>query len=67
MAELIISPDFKIDDIHRIREWNAERTKGMTVSQLNDYYAKGGEPFMRVVRAKQEKFHAAQIGTQNEY
>ena len=25
-----ISPDFTIDDIHKIREWNAERRKKMT-------------------------------------
>ena len=33
MEALIISPDFTIDDIHKIREQNYERTKDMTVAE----------------------------------
>jgi hypothetical protein len=28
-----ISPEFTLDDIHRIREWNYERLKDATVSE----------------------------------
>ena len=28
-----ISPDFTIDDIHKIREWNYERLKNATVEE----------------------------------
>lgn len=33
MKTLSISPDFTIEDIHRIREQNYERTKDMTVEE----------------------------------
>lgn len=33
MEALVISPDFTIEDIHKIREQNYERTKGMTVAE----------------------------------
>jgi hypothetical protein len=59
MTELRISANFTIDDIHKIREYNAERTKGMTVVQLNEYYAKGSEPFIRLVEAKRTELHRA--------
>jgi len=29
-----ISPDFTIDDIHKIREWNYERRKDATMEEL---------------------------------
>ena len=28
-----ISPDFTIDDIHKIRKWNYERMKGATIEE----------------------------------
>ena len=33
METLVISPDFTIEDIHKIREQNYERTKDMTVAE----------------------------------
>jgi hypothetical protein len=33
-----ISPDFTIVDIHKIREWNYERMKEATHSEIIDYY-----------------------------
>ena len=33
MEALVISPDFTIEDIHKIREQNYERTKDMTVAE----------------------------------
>lgn len=35
---LEISPDFTIEDIHKIRELNYERTKHMTVEEKLHYY-----------------------------
>ncbi|MCX4299670.1 MAG: hypothetical protein OSJ73_22080 [Lachnospiraceae bacterium] len=35
---LEISPDFTIEDIHRIREYNYEATKHMTVAEKLHYY-----------------------------
>jgi hypothetical protein len=33
-----ISDKFTIDDIHKIREWNAERFADATVEERNEYY-----------------------------
>ena len=38
MFELNISSDFTVDDIHKIREYNYEITKNMTVSERRNYY-----------------------------
>lgn len=35
---LEISPDFTIEDIHKIREYNYETTKHMTVEEKLHYY-----------------------------
>ena len=33
METLAISPDFTVEDIHKIREQNYEKTKDMTVAE----------------------------------
>ena len=33
VAKTVISPDFTIEDIHKIREWNYEQTKDMTMEE----------------------------------
>ena len=38
MLKLNISPDFTIDDIHKIREYNYEITKNMSVIERRNYY-----------------------------
>lgn len=43
MEALVLSPDFTIEDIHKIREQNYERTKDMTVSQKVEYYNNFGK------------------------
>ena len=42
MEKLIISPDFTVDDIHKIREENYERTKNMTMEEKIEYYNTAG-------------------------
>jgi hypothetical protein len=42
MEKLEISPDFTIDDIHKIREQNYERTKNMTMEEKIAYYNTAG-------------------------
>ena len=42
MEKLIISPDFTIEDIHKIREYNYNITKDMTPQERRDYYNKRG-------------------------
>lgn len=43
METLVISPDFTVEDIHRIREQNYERTKDMTVAEKVVYYNNCGK------------------------
>ncbi|MCL2615182.1 MAG: hypothetical protein FWD30_00255 [Dehalococcoidia bacterium] len=39
------SSDFTIEDIHKIREWNYERRKGMTPAEINEDTHRGAERF----------------------
>ena len=41
--DLNISPNFTIEDIHKIREYNYEMTKNMTLDERNQYIAKGAK------------------------
>lgn len=52
MEALVISPDFSIEDIHRVRENNYNITKNMTPQERRDYYNKHG---MKVHRQIQER------------
>lgn len=47
MIKLEISPDFTIDDIHKIREYNYEMTKEMTTEEQRAYYNKGADSMMK--------------------
>lgn len=41
MLELNISPDFTVDDIHKVREYNYEMTKNMNKEDRRAYYKAG--------------------------
>ena len=43
METLVISPDFTVEDIHKIREQNYEKTKDMTVAEKVAYYNNSGK------------------------
>ena len=44
-----ISPDFTIEDIHKIREWNYERRKGMSRQEVIDDINKGAREFEALI------------------
>ncbi|MDE7188267.1 MAG: hypothetical protein K2O13_12290 [Lachnospiraceae bacterium] len=46
IAEPIISSDFTIEDIHKIREYHYELTKDMTMHEKINFYNKGGRAFL---------------------
>jgi hypothetical protein len=54
-----ISPNFTIDDIHKIREWNYERRKDATIEELLADIDKGAEEGIKQIeemrRAKAAK------------
>ena len=52
METLVISPNFTIEDIHKVRENNYNITKDMTPQERRDYYNKRG---MEVHRQIQER------------
>ena len=52
MERPILSPDFTIEDIHKLREYNYYLTKYMTPQERLDYYNKRG---MEVHRQIQER------------
>ncbi len=49
-----ISPDFTIEDIHKIREYHYELTKDMTAQEKINFYNEGGRAFWQ--RWKRESF-----------
>lgn len=55
MKPLEISPDFTIEDIHKIREYNYSITKDMTMQEKLDYYNKGGEEVQRILQEMKRK------------
>ena len=47
MDKLNISPNFTIDDIHKIREYNYERRKNMTPDEVMADTAKGANEVLK--------------------
>lgn len=57
MEKPILSPNFTIEDIHKLREYNYEITKNMTDKERMDYYnSRGREVQMKLERMKVEKY-----------
>ena len=53
--ELNISGDLTLEDIRKIREYDAKMTEGMTIEEINNYYNKGAEEFRNKLKAEKEK------------
>ena len=51
MNRLDISPDFTVEDIHKIREYNHEMTKNMGFEERKKYYASGANSVMAEIEA----------------
>lgn len=58
IAKPVISPDFTIEDIHKLREYNYFLTKDMSPQERQDYYNKRG---MEVHRQIQERIELWKI------
>lgn len=54
MEKLMISPDFTIKDIHKIREYNYNITKDMTLQERRGYYNKRGMKVHKQIQKMQE-------------
>jgi hypothetical protein len=44
-----LSPQFTIEDIHKIREWNYERLKDATIQERIDEIRRQAEPGIRAI------------------
>ena len=62
MGELIISDDFTIEDIHKIREYNYERRKHMTFEERKADIEKGAKVGLeRIEQMRRDKMKAIKI------
>ena len=52
METLVISPNFTIEDIHKVRENNCNITKDMTPQERRDYYNKRGMEVHRLIQER---------------
>lgn len=57
MEKPILSPDFTVEDIHKLREYNYEMTKDMTDKERMGYYNNRG----REVQRKLERMKMAGV------
>ena len=46
-----ISKNFTVDDIHKIREWNLDRRRGMSVDEVIADMNKGADEFRRLMKS----------------
>ena len=49
MEKPVLSPDFTIDDIHKLREYNYYLSKDMSLQERMDYYNKKGRAFQQEI------------------
>ena len=52
METFVISPNFTIEDIHKVRENNYNITKDMTPQERRDYYNKRGMEVHRLIQER---------------
>ena len=51
MKKPILSPNFTIEDIHKLREYNYYLTKDMTPEERRNYYNERGRAFLKEIEA----------------
>ncbi len=54
MEKPVLSPNFTVDDIHRLREYNYEKTKDMTPEDRHGYYNDIGMEIHKMLQEKKE-------------
>lgn len=57
MKKPVLSPDFTIEDIHKVREYNYYQTKDMTSQERMDYYNSRGLEVHREIQSRKGKKH----------
>jgi len=44
-----LSPDFTIDDIHKIREWHYRQLKDAAIEEQMAFYSEGSQDVLRMI------------------
>ena len=65
IPKLDISPDFTIEDIHKIREWNYERRKGMSPQEIIDDIRAGAREFEVLIEKARQSMEEAVVHDSN--
>ncbi len=52
MEKPVLSPNFTIEDIHKLREYNYYYTKDMTPQERMDYYNNRGLEVHRIIQQR---------------
>ena len=55
MSKPTLSKDFTIDDIHKLREYNYEQTKNMSLQERIEYYNEKGHKIHRLIQSKKRE------------
>ena len=55
MPELDISPNFTVEDIHKVREYHYELTKDMSFEDLRDFYKNGADEIKKQIQELREQ------------
>ena len=58
MEKPILSDDFTIEDIHKLREYNYEMTKELPRREKMDYYNNKGNEFLKKLEDKKWLMHS---------
>ncbi|GHU56185.1 hypothetical protein FACS1894132_13330 [Clostridia bacterium] len=51
----VISPNFTIEDIHKIREYNHMVTKDLSFEERRKYYSDGATEFEKIIVSERQK------------
>ena len=52
MDKPILSPDFTIEDIHKLREYNYHQTKNLNPQERMDYYNSRGLEVHKIIQER---------------
>lgn len=56
MDEPVLSPSFTVEDIHKLREYNHEKTKDLTPEERQRYYNDAGMEVHETLQKKKKIF-----------
>ncbi|MDR0856525.1 MAG: hypothetical protein LBM78_03855 [Clostridiales bacterium] len=59
MKNIRLGPHFTIEDIQKLRAYNREQTKDMSVEEMNAYYGKGADAALRRIEELRRRNAAA--------